>query len=618
MAMDASSVVWGLDIGHTSIKAVKLERSPGGARVLGYAIEPIPSGENVERDEAVVKALSQLATREQIGIAPVFAALSGRQVLARSINVPVINEKKVDRIIELEARQQIPGNFDEVRWGYHMSPGLDGASFDVALFAARKEVVDDLIGKCKRAGLTLAGVSVTSLAVYNFIKFDQDFAAEDSVVILDVGAENTDLVVYQGDTLWMRSLGVSGNDITRTFQKKFRVGFEEAEQLKCQVGDSRQSDRILKVVESSLVELCGDVQRSLGFYKGQNSHAKFGNVVVSGNTFRLPGLPQFMADRLGYAIITLIELEKIEVTPGLDREHFLEDLQSLGVAMGLGLQGLGVSKANVNLLPSALQLQSILRQKRWAMVALLLLVPALFLANHLLIRQPRLEEAGRQIAEMDQSIKASEKFSKDALAQAKNIPEQAEKAAQFARYWEQVGLHAAIEQGVFAVVAQLAADDSLTKSSAGQGDPRLGHSPFPQPLYLDVIEIPVVTGEGNDSVDPFIQHSAQRVVTVTVLVPLQSGDLKTIRPRMIAALKELKQSTQVYRALNPSLSAVPEQLPALFSNVDSPITDSDAPLSWTFFDPYHKNAENRVEPKHYENIALPARAITFACTLATR
>ena len=57
--------------------------------------------------KAVVNALSTLAQREDIGATPVVAALSGRRVLSRSINVPIINENKVHRMVELEARQQI-------------------------------------------------------------------------------------------------------------------------------------------------------------------------------------------------------------------------------------------------------------------------------------------------------------------------------------------------------------------------------------------------------------------------------------------------------------------------------------------------------------------------------
>ena len=230
--------------------------------------------------------------------------------------------------------------------------------------------------------MNLVGISVTSLAIYNYVQYDQDFAGDETVIILDVGAENTDLVVYRDESMWMRNLSISGSDITRAFQKKFRVSFEEAEQLKCQVGESRQAEKIFKVIEGSLGELVSDVQRSLGFYKSSNPDTDFESMVVAGNTFRLPNLNQYIADRLGYAIITLIETERIEIDPGLDRDHFLEDLQSLGAAVGLGLQGLGYAKANVNLLPSSLRLQSILRAKRWAAIVLLIIFPIAFLASY--------------------------------------------------------------------------------------------------------------------------------------------------------------------------------------------------------------------------------------------
>ena len=70
------------------------------------------------------------------------------------------------------------------------------------------------------------------------------------------------------------------------------------------------------------------------------------------------------------------------IDPGLDLDHFLEDLQNLGAAVGLGLQGVGFGKANVNLLPLSLRLQSILRTKRWAAIAILAILPLAFWASY--------------------------------------------------------------------------------------------------------------------------------------------------------------------------------------------------------------------------------------------
>ena len=226
--MHTFPVCWGLDIGHASIKAVKLSRQGEKVTVLGYAIEPIAIPDGGDREEAVVAALRSLAIREEFGPTPVVAALSGRQVFSRTVNIPILNPKNIDRMVELEAQQQIPGDFNEVEWGYHMTPSADGASNDVALFAVKRELTQELTAKAKKAGINLSGISISSLALYNFVRYDQVFPEDETVVILDVGAENTDLVCYQGASLWMRTLAVSGNDITKAFMKKFKVSFEEA------------------------------------------------------------------------------------------------------------------------------------------------------------------------------------------------------------------------------------------------------------------------------------------------------------------------------------------------------------------------------------------------------
>ena len=222
---------------------------------------------------------------------PVVLALSGSESFTKTINIPVLSEKQKNlrRMIELEAKQAIPETLRNST-GATTCRRLLMAPRWTWLCLRRRELIHNLVAMGRRLGMEIAGISLSSLAIYNFVKFDQDFEDDETVAVLDVGAENTELLVYQGDSLWMRSLNVSGNEITRAFQKKFRVSLEEAEQLKTQVADSRQADKIIKVIESNLMELVTDVQRSLGFYKTQNREAQFETVVVAGNTFRLPGL----------------------------------------------------------------------------------------------------------------------------------------------------------------------------------------------------------------------------------------------------------------------------------------------------------------------------------------
>ncbi len=522
--MDAFPVIWGLDIGHSTLKAVKLARSGPDVIIQGYAIEPIARGEDVDRDMAVLDSLKALVEREEMHDAPVVVALSGRQIFTKTINVPVLNQNKIGRMVELEARQQIPGDFNDVEWDYHLSPSIDGASYDVTLFAARRELVHNLVTLCDAADLQLAGVSVSSLAVYNFVNYDQEFEEEESVVILDVGAENTDLVVYQDDHLWIRNLAFSGNDITHAFEKKFRVSFEEAEKLKMEVNDSRQAERIMKVVEASLGDLTSDVQRSLGFYKSQNPDANFENVVVSGNTFRMEALSSYLANKLGYPIITLVELDRIEVHDSLEREQFAHDVQSLSTAIGLALEGVGAGTASVNLLPKSIRLQALLKTKRWAAIAALILIAIAFIVTYSIksTRAADYAEWKNQVTTVQDQLAEGEA---PVQALVDKIVPQAQEMASYRTFGQQKGHIQSIQQGIIVTLQSIAQNPEFTLDPPNK-KPINGGDPVTQPIFLDAIKIPELALNENNIFTP---DTSGRIVEIVVLIHSRASNAKIVK-----------------------------------------------------------------------------------------
>lgn len=533
--MESFPVVWGLDIGHTSIKAVKMARSGDDVTVIGYAIEPIPRGDDVDRDTVVQEALAALSEREHINDAPVIVALSGRQIFSRTINVPVLNQNKIGRMVELEAKQQIPGDFNEVEWDYHLSPSVDGSSYDVALFAVRRELVENLVTLCDSAGIDLAGVSVTSLAVYNFVNYDQEFEPDESVVILDVGGENTDLVVYQGDHLWIRNLAFSGDDITKTFQKKFRVSFDEAEKLKMEVNESRQAERIMKVVEGSLGSLTADVQRSLGFYKSQNSEANFENIVVSGNTFRMEALSSYLANQLGYPIITLVELEAINVDPSLPHDQFLEDVQSLSTAIGLALQGVGVANASVNLLPSNIRIQGILRAKRWAAVVILVII-AISIGVSYMVKAQRADEHVVQQSLLETRSKELAAEEVPILTLVNEIVPKAQDMRAYRNFNLGKGQVQRVQASIITALQEVSEMSDLALHKSGIV-PKDGDDPVRQPLYIDSITLPELKLTG-DKPDNLFMPPTGRVVEIVIDIP-RGVPLDEINKKIHAKLSSL-------------------------------------------------------------------------------
>jgi type IV pilus assembly protein PilM len=600
--MEKHPIVWGLDIGHSSIKAVKLSRNATGVTVLGYAIEPINVTEEGDRDESVVKALQLLAQHEEFGAIPVIASLSGRQIFSRTINIPVLNPKRVKMMVELEARQQIPGNFDEVEWGYHMSPAPDGASNDVALFAAKRELTDELVSKCKRAGINLVGVSVTSLALYNFVRFDQEFGDKETVIILDVGAENTDLVLYQGETLWMRTLALSGNDVTRVFMKKFRVSFEEAETLKRQIGDSRQAEKILKVLEGTLNELTGEVQRSLGFYKSQNPEANLENIVISGNTFRLPNLPEYIAERLRYTVNILEDLDKIGVASGLERENFLRDLQSLGVAIGLALQGTGLGKANVNLLSTTERMERVLKSKRWAAALVALLLGVTFTIYYMVVSGVMHENRA-----MSEVILSKYKDNEARVKDSKKVLEEVAPLAATLKGFNSFGskgvVHAAYQGVLDTLQGFITSQGQINK---GDKPPEEGGPPIMQALYVDSIE--VLPFAYDKEAGPFSPLANDRLVRIKVRIPrLENDTLKGLPQQIVDKFKVIP---------------VPDYLKSIYPNenlfaeaqIKSDVNSED---SYWLVDNTQVDNQTGTYKKITEEHKISVRTLTFECRFSS-
>ncbi|MFW5829043.1 MAG: type IV pilus assembly protein PilM [Planctomycetota bacterium] len=598
------TTAWGLDIGQTSIKAVKLVRAGTRINVAAYAVEPIEHGEDVDRDAAVADALRTLVDlQDGLGHEPVYASLSGRQVFSKTINLPVINPKTVHRMVELEARQQIPGNFDDLYWSYHLSPTpQDDGSYDVALFATRKTIVEGLIARCGDVGIKLAGISVTGLAVYNFVAFDQDFDDDESVIVLDVGAENTDLVVYQGEALWLRNLRVSGNDITKAFMKRFKVSFEEAERLKQEVNQSNQADRIARVIEPALNDLVAEIKRSLGFYKSHNPNANFRNVVVCGNTFRLELLGEHLANQLGYPLIALVELEHIGLEPSMDHEVFLDELQGLSTAMGLALQAVGRGKANVNLLPADVVLQQTLAAKRWSVFVAAALLIAAFAASYF-ISARRLETYTVNIADIEHFVQEEEESREQAVQLIEQLQPLAQSLNQFDRIgYQRAAVHATQARVLEAVNELVTRDDLLLPEPTFEVSQ--GADPIRQPIYLESIELPPLGGE------LFDPTAGDRTLTMVLRMPASlASRVREVNREVIASLRNLGIGPEL-----ASLYGLPESTP-LFAAVTAPAsrTREDA---WRYIDGYRIDPTTGNADPLDEQRRMEVSLAEFQCQLA--
>ena len=108
-------------------------------------------------------------------------------------------------------------------------------TINAQIILADKDYIRQLNNIFKRVGLEIDGIVPTTLAERNLILDKNEL--HDNIAIIDVGAENTDIGVFEGTTyVYTNSIPVGGKNITNDIALVLNIEKEEADKLKRQYG----------------------------------------------------------------------------------------------------------------------------------------------------------------------------------------------------------------------------------------------------------------------------------------------------------------------------------------------------------------------------------------------
>ncbi len=381
--MPGPKTVWGIDVGQFALRGVKLRLQGEVAEVLAFDVIEYPqilSQPEVNGDELLAEAVEKFVGRNDLRGSDVVLGVPGQQTFTRFSKLPPVEPKKINSIVAYEAQQQIPFDMDEVIWDYQVFQTPDSPEVEVGIFAIRRDLVRKYLSVFTDRGIEPVLVQASPLALYNYLAFDET-PGEGGVVILDVGAQNTDLVVARKDGAWTRNIPLGGNNFTEALVKSFKLSFGKAEALKRSAASSRYARQIFQAMRPVFADLVAEIQRSLGYYNSTHRDVQINKIVGMGNAFKLPGLQKYLQQNLQTEVDKLGTFHKIQVGQGLNAASFNENVMSMGVAYGLAVQGLGVGMINNTLLPTEIARSMVWRRKTpwFAGTAAVILVGALAL-----------------------------------------------------------------------------------------------------------------------------------------------------------------------------------------------------------------------------------------------
>ena len=182
--------------------------------------------------------------------------------------------------------------------------GSLSSSFTVSaqIILAEREYVRKLNSIFKKAGLEIDGIVPTTLAERNLILDKNEL--HDNIMLLDIGAGNIDIGVFEGQTfIYTNSIPVGGDNITNDIALVLNISEEEADKLKRQYGLALKSfidndndiilntckdtsknkiiksSELIEIIEARIEEMFAIINRDI---TAQGIKQKINNVILTG------------------------------------------------------------------------------------------------------------------------------------------------------------------------------------------------------------------------------------------------------------------------------------------------------------------------------------------------
>jgi type IV pilus assembly protein PilM len=303
----------GLDVGSHSVKCAKIRKGSGGVYTLSSSsVEAVgPQKDLIQRAGAVQRALQAVGAEKN----PVIAAVGGPGTVLRSVVVPKMTPEELKTALTFEAEKYIPFKLNEVFIDSAIlgdqpgGPGrnLPGGRMEIALGAARKELVQGLLEMLTSAGTAPAAVDLEAVALADAWEVSRPTSGAEPVGLVHIGARGTILSFFKEAQLqFTREIPLGGD----SFAKEAAEGSKEQWHSQCRA--------------------------SFDFYESQFGQ-RVERLYLSGGAVGLEGFREWVQEAAGLSVEAWNPLSGLQTSLSADQVQAIGP--SLAVAVGLGVRG---------------------------------------------------------------------------------------------------------------------------------------------------------------------------------------------------------------------------------------------------------------------------------------
>jgi Tfp pilus assembly PilM family ATPase len=306
----AARSAWGIDLGSSALKAVRLAFDGAKGPILLSHCVHIEYRKLLSQaaDDAETLRLIEDAVRGFLGAHYLKAdrvclGLPGLHVAHSAIGLPPMPADKIDAAVMHESRRRYEAFRKDLVSAYHLLERPEGEadefhSQEVLLVAARLSRLQALRDCIQKTGLNVDTMQSDCMALHNFLAYEHHRSAgspdsekvETAVALIDVGSVATNVIVSSPRTAWIHSLGGGAEQFTRCLVQELDIGFTVAEEVKRQHADLDRLYPTYKALEPTLSGLAEEIERALAVFASTHPTQKISHLFGVGGGFQTHGL----------------------------------------------------------------------------------------------------------------------------------------------------------------------------------------------------------------------------------------------------------------------------------------------------------------------------------------
>lgn len=353
-----------LDIGGSSLVALEVGGSGDRLKLRGCWEWPLSEGLVVDGEvvdaDLFARELRAFANEHKLRGRPVQLAVSNQKVIVRNVDMPDMTEDELRGALEFQAQDYIPIPVDEAVLdflivGKRANP--EGASREeVLLVAAQKTMISTLFGAVKQAGLKVAGIDVSAMALVRALIPPTSFLADESEKgvcrgIADISSSASTLVVaVDGVAKFTRVINFSSDQFAQVLSERKGIPMNDAHGLTQRIGLAGPMPPDTEFFSEAMVEetqerlgevaseLTEELRRSLHYYQGQEQAVPVSSLILSGRGALVRNLDAHLSEALNMPVTVGNPLVLLsENASGLADVELAFMAPYLSVAVGLAL-----------------------------------------------------------------------------------------------------------------------------------------------------------------------------------------------------------------------------------------------------------------------------------------